>query len=305
MVINVHAGHNTRAPGASGLLNEVAEDRRVKDLVIAKLRALGHTVYDCTDDAGATPSACLRNIVAKCNAHKADLDVSIHFNSGANDPGGNGKTTGTEVLVYQAGNAASGYAAKIAAAIAALGYRNRGVKARPDLYVLKHTKAPALLVECCFVDDADDVRLYDPDKMAAAIVQGITGQAASATTAAQTAANDAASSAATSTLVVDGSIGPATVKRWQAVEGTTQDGKISGQNGACKKYYTAISSSVCAWSGGASALVKAVQRRVGVTADGVLGPATAKALQKYLGVTADGYFGTNSAKALQTWLNNN
>lgn len=186
MVINVHAGHNTRAPGASGLLNEVAEDRRVKDLVIAKLRALGHTVYDCTDDAGATPSACLRNIVARCNAHAADLDVSIHFNAGAADAKGNGQTTGTEVLVYQAGNAAAGYAARIAAAIAALGYRNRGVKARPDLYVLKHTKAPALLVECCFVDDADDVRLYAPDQMAAAIVQGITGQAVSGNSAPQT-----------------------------------------------------------------------------------------------------------------------
>ena len=72
-----------------------------------------------------------------------------------------------------------------------LGYKNRGVKARPDLYVLKHTKAPALLVECCFVDDADDVRLYDPDKMAAAIVHGIAGQASSATTAAQTATSAA------------------------------------------------------------------------------------------------------------------
>ena len=191
MVINVHAGHNTRAPGASGLLNEVTEDRRVKDLVITKLRALGHTVYDCTDDAGATPSACLRNIVAKCNAHAADLDVSIHFNAGAGDAKGNGQTTGTEVLVYQAGNAAAGYAARIAVSIAALGFKNRGVKARPDLYVLKHTKAPALLVECCFVDDADDVRLYGPDQMAAAIVQGITGQAVSGNSAPQTATSAA------------------------------------------------------------------------------------------------------------------
>ena len=43
MVINVHGGHNAKAPGASGLLDEVAEDRKVKDLVIARLRALGHT----------------------------------------------------------------------------------------------------------------------------------------------------------------------------------------------------------------------------------------------------------------------
>lgn len=185
MVINVHGGHNAKAPGASGLLNEVAEDRKVKDLVIAKLRALGHTVYDCTDDDGATANACLKNIVARCNSHSADLDVSIHFNAAANDPAGNGRTTGTEVLVYSASSAAAPYAANICAAIAALGFRNRGVKERPGLYVLKHTRAPALLVECCFVDDADDAAIYSPEAMAAAIVQGITGQAAPAAPAEQ------------------------------------------------------------------------------------------------------------------------
>ena len=185
MVINVHGGHNAKAPGASGLLNEVAEDRKVKDLVIAQLRALGHTAYDCTDDDGATANACLKNIVARCNSHSADLDVSIHFNAAANDPAGDGSTTGTEVLVYSASSAAAPYAANICAAIAALGFRNRGVKERPGLYVLKHTRAPALLVECCFVDDADDAAIYSPEAMAAAIVQGITGQAAPATPAEQ------------------------------------------------------------------------------------------------------------------------
>ena len=46
----------------------------------------------------------------------------------------------------------------------------------PGLYVLKHTKAPAVLVECCFVDDRDDAERYDCQKMASAIVYGITGQ---------------------------------------------------------------------------------------------------------------------------------
>ena len=177
MIINVHGGHNARVPGASGLIDEVTEDRRVKDLVLNKLRCLGHTVYDCTDDAGASQSANLSNIVKLCNAHSVDLDVSIHFNAGAGDTGGNGKATGTEVLVYSGASKATIYAAAICACIADLGFKSRGVKERPDLYVLKHTTAPALLVECCFVDDADDVALYDADKMATAIVQGITGQA--------------------------------------------------------------------------------------------------------------------------------
>ncbi len=180
MRINVHAGHNPdgkTACGAVGFLKESTEARRVKDKVIALLTAQGHTVYDCTVDNGASQADVLNKIVSKCNAHAADLDVSIHFNSGANDASGNGKTTGTEVLTYSSGSKAKPYAQNIANAIAALGFKNRGVKYSSSLYVLRKTKAPALLVECCFVDDKDDAALYNADKMAAAIVKGITGRA--------------------------------------------------------------------------------------------------------------------------------
>lgn len=190
MIINVHGGHNACVPGASGLIDEVTEDRRVKDLVIGKLQALGHTVYDCTDDTGTSQNANLANIVKLCNAHSADLDVSIHFNAAANDPSGDGKTTGTEVLVYSGTSKATTYAAAICARIADLGFQSRGVRERPDLYVLKRTKAPALLVECCFVDDADDVAIYDADAMATAIVQGITGQTVTGGTPAQESTSD-------------------------------------------------------------------------------------------------------------------
>ena len=47
------------------------------------------------------------------------------------------------------------------------------VKERRDLYVLRHTNAPAMLVECCFVDDKDDVKRYTAKKMAKAIADGI------------------------------------------------------------------------------------------------------------------------------------
>ena len=104
------------------------------------------------------------------------MDVSIHFNAGAGDSVGNGVTTGTETYVYSASSGAKGYAEKVCAAIAALGFRNRGVKYSTGLYVLKNTKAPAMLIECCFVDDKDDVQLYDYNRMAEAIVYGITGQ---------------------------------------------------------------------------------------------------------------------------------
>ena len=180
MIFNIHAGHNPAgktACGAVSILNESKEDRIVKNEVIRQLQLMGHTVYDCTVDDGANASDVLRRIVAKCNAHRVDLDVSIHFNAGAGDTAGNGRNTGTEVFIYDnKSTVAKKYARNIVNAIEQLGFKNRGVKTNPSLYVLKNTKAQALLVECCFVDDADDARLYDARAMADAIVFGLTGK---------------------------------------------------------------------------------------------------------------------------------
>lgn len=77
------------------------------------------------------------------------------------------------MLVYSRSSAAKETAERVVRSIAALGFQNRGVKTRTDLYVLRKTNAPAMLIECCFVDDKDDVKLYDAKRMAEAIVHGI------------------------------------------------------------------------------------------------------------------------------------
>lgn len=179
MVINVHAGHNPDgkiACGAVGFIKESTEARKVKDEVISQLRQLGNTVYDCTVNNGTSQSNVLSSIVKKCNAHKVGLDVSIHFNSGVNDKKGNDKTTGTEVYVYNSDSKARSYAIKVVKEIAKLGFNDRGVKYSSGLYVLRNTESPAMLIECCFVDDKDDAQLYDYMSMAKAIVYGITGR---------------------------------------------------------------------------------------------------------------------------------
>lgn len=178
MRINVHAGHNPDGMidcGAIGLIKESTEARAVKDRVVAQLASMGHTVRDCTCNNGISQNDILQKIVAACNAQEADLDISIHFNAGAQSEA-DGHTTGTEVYVYSTSSAATAYAQRVVDSIAALGFRNRGVKERQSLYVLRHTKAPAMLIECCFVDDPEDVALYNADRMAAAIVAGIMGQ---------------------------------------------------------------------------------------------------------------------------------
>lgn len=184
MRINIHAGHNPDekiACGAVGLIKESTEARKVKDLVISKLRAMGHTVYDCTVEDGISQSNVLSKIIAKCNQHSVDVDVSIHFNSGRNDNAGDGSIGGTEVFIYKQDSKAKAYAENVCNAIAALGFRSRGVKTSTSLYFLSHAKAPSMLIECCFVDDKDDVSLYNAEKIADAIVLGITSQAVSET----------------------------------------------------------------------------------------------------------------------------
>lgn len=177
MNFNVHGGHSLKCRGASGLLDEVNEDRKVKNKVIELLRANGHTVYDCTDDNGKDQNSNLKAIVNKCNDHKVDLDVSIHLNAG----GG----TGTEVYVYSDNSKAKDEAERIVKNISnTLGIRNRGVKTK-NLYVLRKAKAPALLVECCFVDNQNDKDHWNVDKCATAIVEGIIGVRAQETHAVQ------------------------------------------------------------------------------------------------------------------------
>ncbi len=167
-VLNIHAGHNFKVSGSSGYFSETTENRKVTNTVISKLQSLGYTIYDCTDDSGKTQNENLKNIVSKCNAHTVDLDISIHFNAS------NGQGHGVEVLQYS--DKTQAIAQNICNAIAQLGFKNRGVKDRTDLYVLKKTKAPAILIECCFCDSAIDAGLYNCESMANAIVKGLTGE---------------------------------------------------------------------------------------------------------------------------------
>ena len=177
-VFNIHGGHapaGKKGSGAVGIVNESIVDREIKNAVIAKLRALGHTAYDCTCENGGSATEVLKDICNKANAHTVDLDVSIHLNCY------NGSAKGTEVLVYKLGGKAEQYAKNIVNSISELGYTNRGVKVRNDLYYLKHTKNTALLIETFFCDNQEDVNRYNLDAMANAIVKGIIGEVTSST----------------------------------------------------------------------------------------------------------------------------
>lgn len=188
--VTVHAGHNPSgrvACGAVGILDESKAARTVAKKVVALFKKNGIKAVDCTVNDGTSQNDVLKKICAKCNAQKdVDLNISIHFNSGAKDSKGNGKTTGTEVFVLPvSGDDArltktlktdkGDVAKRVCNQMSKLGFWNRGVKASGNLYVLNKTKAPAILIEVCFVDDKDDAKLYkeNKDAVANAIVSAV------------------------------------------------------------------------------------------------------------------------------------
>lgn len=308
---NVHGGHSLKCRGASGCLDEVNEDRKVKNKVIELLRNSGNTVYDCTDDTGTTQNQNLKNIVAKCNQHAVDLDISIHLNSARNDYVGDGKTGGVEVYIRNL--KAEVVADRICQNISrSLNLTNRGVKKVTNLYVLNHTNATALLVECCFVDDKDDADRWNADVCAKAIAEGILGATVSGgnVTPSQNQSKPQQSTQTQSDsdkINEDGDWGKATTRKAQKVFGTTVDGIVSRQKYSCKKYL--LNAFTSSWDfrtsnfGKGSELIRAIQNKIGATVDGFFGKESVMKLQAFLGIKQDGYMGPVTVKAFQRWLN--
>jgi len=112
--------------------------------------------------------------VAECNAFAPDLAVDIHNNAGGGD--------GAEAFHTYAGGTGKTLAQNILAEIVKLGQRSRGAKTHTnssgrDYYAfIRDTKAPAVIVECAFVDSSD-VEIIDTEaervKMGEAIARGI------------------------------------------------------------------------------------------------------------------------------------
>ena len=113
--------------------------------------------------------------VAECNAFAPDLAVDIHNNAGGGD--------GVEIFHHYGGGKGKTLAQNILNEIVAIGQNSRGLKTRlnsngKDYYgFIRSTKAPAIIVECAFIDNATDIKIIDTDaeqkKMGVAIAKGI------------------------------------------------------------------------------------------------------------------------------------
>lgn len=175
MKIAISVAHTLKGAGtgANGLLNESKESRIICPLVVKYLRDQGHEVDLLQVDERITYNGKLEadfvTRARQANSKKYNLLVEIHLNDAT--------PTGHGTEVYYTSDNGKLYADKIVKSIAELGFRNRGSKLSNTLYILNATKATAILVECCFVNSTEDYGIYNAEKVAKAIVKGITGQA--------------------------------------------------------------------------------------------------------------------------------
>lgn len=120
---------------------------------------------------GSSNSTSLRLRVEDANSWGADYFISLHTNASSNPT-----ATGSEAFAFSRPSPAFSLGEDLLEGLAAAtGLRNRGMKVRTNLYVLRKTQMPAVLVELGFITDPQDARLMveRPDLFAEGLYRGI------------------------------------------------------------------------------------------------------------------------------------
>ena len=177
--VYIDQGHNPNNPNAGAEAFGVKEQDityEVGILLADLLRQSGN--YEVrlarptpTSSVGESNSESLRLRVEEANNWGADYYVSIHANTS-----GNPSVSGTEAFSYSEPSRAFTLGERILDGIAEeTGLRNRGMKTRTNLYVLRRTRMPAVLVELAFMTNREDLDLMleRPDLFADGIYRGI------------------------------------------------------------------------------------------------------------------------------------
>ncbi|MGE8037818.1 N-acetylmuramoyl-L-alanine amidase [Lysinibacillus sp. NPDC093692] len=148
------SGHGLTIRGAKYFIDEVEEARKVTNevhrILTTQYNGAGSVFHD---DMSTSQNQNLQTIVNYHNKQARELDWSVHFNAASVTDA----PRGVEVLYYDMKD----LSAKVSAEIAKVsGLKDRGPKQRTELYFLKNTYKPAILIEVCFVDSQADVELY-------------------------------------------------------------------------------------------------------------------------------------------------
>ena len=120
---------------------------------------------------GTSNATSLSARTREANAWGADLFLSIHTNASLDT-----SANGSEALVYEIPSTAAQIGRQLLASLTALtGLRNRGVIARPGLYVLRRTEMPAVLFELGFLSNPREAALLNgsPELFAEGLYNGL------------------------------------------------------------------------------------------------------------------------------------
>ncbi len=177
--IYVDQGHNPENPNAGAVGNGLREQDITYRVGIALAELLrANPDFEVrlsrptpTTSLGSSNSTSLRARVEDANAWGADYFISIHTNAAENP-----SVSGTEAFAYSRPSRAFSLGEDIIEGITSVtGLRDRGMKVRPGLYVLKRTAMPAVLVELGFITNPGDAALMNenPGLFARGIYNGI------------------------------------------------------------------------------------------------------------------------------------
>ena len=177
--IFIDQGHNPQNPNAGAEGNGYREQDLVYQIG-AELAALlnadpnfeAKLSRNSPDEIlGTSIATSLAARVNAANDWGADYFISIHANASEI-----ASASGTEGYVYSLSGEGYPFAQDIVNGISeATGLENRGVFARPTLYVLRKTKMPAALIETGFITNAYDANLLknSPGLFARGMYNGI------------------------------------------------------------------------------------------------------------------------------------
>lgn len=166
----ISSGHGKFVRGASGIIDEVDEARLVTEKLAGALADRGVDVITFHDDSSKSQKENLWTITDFHNDQKRDLDISVHFNAFEQRDA----PVGTEVwFVTQ-----TDLAKRLSAAMATVGFIDRGAKYTDGLHFLNQTTMPAVLLEVCFVDSTADCDIYEEqfDAICEALADEIVGK---------------------------------------------------------------------------------------------------------------------------------
>ena len=179
MKILLISGHGAGDSGACATIKGVRYKEAEETIVMVKKIKKQLSKYNVAVDVYPTDRNAYEDAKKGClkvDFSKYDYVLEIHFNACVNDLKGNGKTTGTEAHITTIDNTKK-VENKILENLSELGFKNRGIKKNnwTVIYKAKTKGADSCLLEVCFIDDADDMKIYvrNKDNIAKAIADGI------------------------------------------------------------------------------------------------------------------------------------